>query len=82
MLTEAKNGNAFPNGSLEVSNPSFQLFIPPDSLGSIPVLGRSPGEYKGYPLQNSGLENSIDYIGHGVTKSQTRLNDFHFHREL
>ena len=27
MLTEAKNGNAFPNGSLEVSNPSFQLFI-------------------------------------------------------
>ena len=44
MLTEAKNGHAFPNGSLEVSNPSFQLFIPPDSLGSIPGLGRSAGE--------------------------------------
>ena len=30
----------------------------------------------GYPLQYSGLENSMDYIAHGVTKSQTRLNDF------
>ena len=30
-------------------------------LGSIPGLGRSPGEGKGYPLQYSGLENSKDY---------------------
>ena len=45
-------------------------------LGSIPGLGRSPGEGKGYPLQYSGLENSTDCIVHGVTKSQTRLNDF------
>ena len=30
-------------------------------LGSIPELGRSPGEGKGYPLQYSGLENSMDY---------------------
>ena len=47
-------------------------------LGLIPVLGRSPGEGKGYPLQYSGLENSIDYIVHGVTKSWTWLSDFHF----
>ena len=47
-------------------------------LGSIPGLGRSPGERKGYPLQNSGLENSIDCIVRGVAKSQTRLSDFHF----
>ena len=47
-------------------------------LGSIPGLGRSPGEGKGYPLQDSGLENSMDYIIHGVTKSWTRLSDFHF----
>ena len=40
-------------------------------LGSIPGLGRSPGEGKGYPLQYSGLENSMDYIVHGVAKSQT-----------
>ena len=46
-------------------------------LGSIPGLGRSPAEEKGYPIQYSGLENSMDYIVHGVTKSQTRLNKFH-----
>ena len=43
--------------------------------GSIPGLGRSLGEGKGYPLQYSGLENSMDYT-HGVTKSQTQLSDF------
>ena len=48
-------------------------------LGSIPGLGRSPGEGKGYPLQYSGLENSMTCIVHGVAKSQTRLSDFHFH---
>ena len=46
-------------------------------LGSIPGLGRSPGEGKGYPLQYSGLENSMDCIVHGVAKSQTQLSDFH-----
>ena len=46
--------------------------------GSIPALGRSPGEGKGYPLQYFALENSMDSIGHGVAKSQTRLSDFHF----
>ena len=46
-------------------------------LGSVPGLGRSPGEGKGYPLQDSGLENSMDCIVHGVTKSRTRLSDFH-----
>ena len=48
-------------------------------LGSIPGLGRSPGEGKGYPFQYSGLENSMDYIVHGVAKSRTRWSDFHFH---
>ena len=38
-------------------------------LGSIPGLGRSPGEGNSYPLQYSGLENSIDCIVHGVAKS-------------
>ena len=45
---------------------------------SIPRLGRSPVKGKGYPLQYSGLENSMDCIAHGVTKSQTQLRDFHF----
>ena len=48
-------------------------------MGWIPGLGRSPGEENGYPLQDYGLENSMDSIVHGVTKSQTRLRDFHFH---
>ena len=47
-------------------------------LGLVPGLGRSPGEGKGYPLQYSGLENSIDCIVHGVAKSWTGLSDFHF----
>ena len=34
-------------------------------LGLIPGLGRSPGEGKGYPLQYSDLENSMDSIVHG-----------------
>ena len=40
-------------------------------LGLISGLGRSPGEESGYPLQYSGLENSMDRIVHGVTESQT-----------
>ena len=42
-------------------------------LGFIPELGRFPGEGKGYPLQYSCLENSMNCRGHGVAKSQTRL---------
>ena len=38
-----------------------------------------PGEGKGYPLQCSGLENSMDCIVHGVAKSWTELSNFHFH---
>ena len=48
-------------------------------LGSIPGLRRSPGEGKVYPLQYSSLENSLDCVVHGVTKSQTQLSDFQFH---
>ena len=40
-------------------------------LHSIPGLGRSPGEGKGYPLQYSGLENSMDCIVHGLAESDT-----------
>ena len=50
-------------------------------LGSIPGLGRFPGEGNGNPLQDSCLENSMDggawwATVPGVTKSQTRLSDF------
>ena len=53
-------------------------------LGSIPGLERSPGEGNTNPLQYSCLENSMDRriwwaTVHGVAKSQTWLDDFHFH---
>ena len=51
-----------------------------EDLGLIPGLGRYPGEGKGYPLQHSCLENSIDRGAwratvHGVSKSWTQLRD-------
>ena len=48
-------------------------------LGSIPGVGRSSGEEKGYPFQYSGLENSMDCIVHGVAKIRTGLSNFHSH---
>ena len=47
-------------------------------LGSVPGLGRSPGEGKGYPLQYSGLENPMGCTVHGVAKSRTRLSNLYF----
>ena len=47
-------------------------------LGLIPGLGKSPGEGEGYPLQYSGLVNSMDCIVLKVTKSQMWLSHFHF----
>ena len=60
----------FPDGS-DGREPAYDAGDP----SSIPGLGRSPGEGNGYPLQYSGLENSMDCIDHGVAKSQTRLSD-------
>ena len=40
-------------------------------LALVPGFGRHPGEEKGYPLQYSGLENSMDSIVHGVAESDT-----------
>ena len=49
-------------------------------LGSIPGLGRCPGESNGYPLQNSYLGNHMDRgawkaVVNGIAKSQTQLSD-------
>ena len=52
-----------------------QLVKNAGDLGSIPGLGRSPGQGKGYPPQYSGLEKSM-YV-YGVTKCRTRLSNFH-----
>ena len=47
-------------------------------LCSIPGLGISPGEWKGYPLQYAGLENSMDCIVHEIARSQVQMSNFHF----
>ena len=46
-------------------------------LGSIPGLRRSPGERKDYPLQYSGLQNSMHCIVHGIAKSRTQVTFTH-----
>ena len=47
------------------------------NLSLILGLRRPPGEGKGYPPQYSGVENSMDCVVHGVTKSRTQLSNFH-----
>ena len=68
----------FPGGS-EVKASAYNA----GDLGSIPGLGRSPGEGNGNPFQYSCLENPMDggawwATVHGVAKSWTRLSDFTF----
>ena len=53
-----------------VKNPPAMLGERP---GSIPGLGKSPGEWRGYPLQHSGLENSMDCIVHGGLKELDKI---------
>ena len=64
---------AFPCGSVHKESVCNE-----GDLRSIPGLGRSPGEGNNYPLQYSGLKNSMDYAVHGVANSQTQLSHFHF----
>ena len=68
----------FPGGS-EVKVSAWNA----GDLGSIPGLGRSPGEGNGNPLQYCCLENPMEggawwATVHGVAKSRTRLSDFTF----
>ena len=60
-IRNAGEGVGFPGGS-----PGKESAGNVGDLGSIPGLGRSPGEGKGYPLQYSSLENSMDCIVHVV----------------
>ena len=67
----------FPGGS-----PGKECACKAQDLGSICGLGRSPGEGNRYPLQYSGLENSMDCLVHGVAKSQTQLSDYAHTRKM
>ena len=73
-MTTRKTTRSFPCGSAGKESTHNV-----GDLGSIPGLGRSSGEGKGYPLQYSGMENSMDCTVLGVAKSPTWLSDFHFH---
>ena len=73
-------GSAGKESTYNVNPPIIPPYNVGENLGSFPGLGRSPGEGKGYPLQYSGLENSMDWIVPGLSKSQTRLSNFHFAR--
>ena len=66
MLTEKKKKRIH----LQCRRPGFD-----------PWVGKIPWRRQGYPLQYSGLDNSMDCIVHGVTKSQTQLSDFHTHSD-
>ena len=68
----------FPNRGFPHSSVGKKSAYNAGDRGSIPELGRSPGEGKGYLLQYSGLENSMDSIVHRVAKNWTQLSDFHF----
>ena len=74
FLSTSLHSGGFPGGSAGKESTCNVV-----DLDSTPGLGRSLGEWKGYPLQYSGLENSMDCIVHGVTKSLIWLSDFHFH---
>ena len=71
------NSSPFPEIHTMKPNPHPESACNAGDLGSIPGLGRSPGEGKGYPLQHSGLENSMDCIVYRVAESRTRLSNFH-----
>ena len=78
IIGQALVTNGFPGGSEDKASACSA-----GDPGSIPGLGRSPGERNGKPLQCSCLENSMDRgawlaIVHGVAKSRTRLSDFTF----
>ena len=62
---DLKAGSSVENG--ECGKPTSDRSVNDGEQG----LGSSPGEGKGYPLQDSGLENSKDHIVHGVAKSWT-----------
>ena len=66
MLNTNDTQNGFP-GDSAVKNPPADA----KDAGSIPGSGRSPGEGKGYPLQYSGLENSMDSPWSGKKSDMT-----------
>ena len=92
LITLSGSGDkAFGRKSEEIMNTSSTLFCACPKVsaynagdpGSVPELGRSPGEGSGNPLHYSCLENHMDggawqVTVHGAAKSRTPLSDFSF----
>ena len=78
--THTHTHTGFPGGSAGKNLPACNVgrYEFAGDLSLTPGLGRSPGEGNSYPLQYSGLENSMDFIVHRVAKSQIQLSNFHF----
>ena len=66
LLRVTRSRKGFPCGSAGKESACYA-----GDLGSIPGLGRSPREGKGYPFQYSGLENSMDYSPWGRKELDT-----------
>ena len=68
------------------SNPGIKHRSPALQADSLPA--EPPGKSKNievgksYPLQYSGLENSMDCTVHGVTKNWTQVSDFPFYGKI
>ena len=80
LSSDAEKNTILPHKDFPGGSDGKESACNAEDVGSIPGLGRSPGERKGYPLQYSCLENSMDRGAwqatvHGVTESQTRLSD-------
>ena len=67
--------NSFSISSFPCGSAGKESICNAGDLDSIPGLERSPGVGKSYPLQYSGMENSMDCTVHGVTKSWTGLSN-------
>ena len=76
--TAGSYGGFIPSGLPRYSSAGKESACNGGDPGSIPGSGRSAGKGIGYPLQYSGLDNSMDCTVHGVAKSQTQLSNFHF----
>ena len=65
---------AIPTGGFPGGSAGKESACNVGDLGSVPGLGRSPGEKSGYPLQYSGLENSMDSTGRKESDTTERLS--------
>ena len=70
-VTRYSSNNNIRTVTLPIGSAGEETAYNEGDVGSSPGLGRSPGEGKGYPLQYTGLENSMDYSPWGRNELDT-----------